>query len=379
MAWSSYQKLLALVMLVTGSFNTLSVKYADMQEVVGQDGSIRKFNHPFMQSAFMFIGEMLCLLIFKIAFIYFNRLGDGTVDSHPLTKGSRNFNPLVLLIPACCDLISTSTMYVGLSLTQASSFQMLRGSVIVFTGILSVGFLERKLGGREWTGIILVIVGLLFVGVSDLTTTNKDSPGLNSVVTGDLLIICAQVITAVQMVVEEKFVSGLEIPPLQAVGWEGVFGFIGIILLMIPLNYIHAGPPFGDNSQGTIEASLDALVQIENSGRLFMAVIGITVSIAFFNYAGLSVTQQMSSTTRMVLDSLRTIVIWAFSLTFQWQEFHFLQLVGFTVLLVGMSCYNNVIIPQLIRKIIVLIGRHRPPPSDEVRVINAAGDPEQGI
>ncbi|XP_044010212.1 solute carrier family 35 member F6-like, partial [Aphidius gifuensis] len=227
---------------------------------------------------------------------------DGTVDSHSLTKGSRNFNPLVLLIPACCDLISTSTMYVGLSMTQASSFQMLRGSVIVFTGILSVGFLERKLGGREWTGISLVIVGLLFVGVSDLTTTDKDSPGLNSVVTGDLLIICAQVVTAVQIVVEEKFVSGLEIPPLQAVGWEGVFGFIGIILLMIPLNYIHAGPPFGDNSQGTIEASLDALVQIENSGRLFMAVIGITVSIAFFNYVGLSVTQQMSSTTRMVLD-----------------------------------------------------------------------------
>lgn len=56
-----------------------------------------------------------------------------------------------------------------------------------------------------------------------------------------------------------------------------------------------------------------------------------------------------------------------------------LQLVGFTVLLVGMSCYNNVIIPQLIRRVVVLIGRHRPPPSDEVRVINAAGDPEQGI
>lgn len=76
------------------------------------------------------------------------------------------------------------------------------------------------------------------------------------------------------MVVEEKFVSGMEIPPLQAVGWEGVFGFIGIILLMIPLNYISAGPPFGDNSLGHIEASLDALVQIGNSGKLLMAIVG---------------------------------------------------------------------------------------------------------
>lgn len=53
--------------------------------------------------------------------------------------------------------------------------------------------------------------------------------------------------------------------------------------------------------------------------------LGITVSIAFFNFAGLSVTQQMSSTTRMVLDSTRTIVIWAFSLAVQWQTFHPLQ------------------------------------------------------
>lgn len=78
-------------------------------------------------------------------------------------------------------------------MTQASSFQMLRGSVIVFTGILSVGFLEKKLGAREWTGITLVIAGLLFVGASDLSTPDKDSPGMNSVITGDLLIICAQV------------------------------------------------------------------------------------------------------------------------------------------------------------------------------------------
>ena len=38
---------------------------------------------------------------------------------------------------------------------------------------------------------------------------------------GDLLIIMAQVITACQMVYEEKYVVDKDIPPLQAVGWEG--------------------------------------------------------------------------------------------------------------------------------------------------------------
>lgn len=36
-------------------------------------------------------------------------------------------NPFIFAIPATCDIIATSIMYIGLNLTQASSFQMLRG------------------------------------------------------------------------------------------------------------------------------------------------------------------------------------------------------------------------------------------------------------
>lgn len=84
-------------------------------------------------------------------------------------------------------------MYIGLNMTYASSFQMLRGSVIVFTGMLSIGFLNRKLGVREWTGIGFVIIGLAFVGVSDILTMENSDISANSVITGDLLIIFAQV------------------------------------------------------------------------------------------------------------------------------------------------------------------------------------------
>ena len=116
------------------------------------------------------------------------------MDSNPLTKGSSVFNPYILLIPALCDTCATSVMYVGLNLTYASSFQMLRGAVIVFTAILSMGFLNRKLGSREWTGIGMVIVGLALVGLSDIITIDNSDISTNSILTGDLLIICAQVI-----------------------------------------------------------------------------------------------------------------------------------------------------------------------------------------
>ena len=41
-------------------------------------------------------------------------------------------------------------MYVGLTMTYASSFQMLRGAVIIFTGILSRVWLKRQLNKERW-------------------------------------------------------------------------------------------------------------------------------------------------------------------------------------------------------------------------------------
>jgi drug/metabolite transporter (DMT)-like permease len=75
-------------------------------------------------------------------------------------------------------------MYVGLNLTYASSFQMLRGAVIVFTGLLSVTFLNRTLEYIKWFGIAFVILGLGVVGTSDFVFKTGDSYGRNNIITG---------------------------------------------------------------------------------------------------------------------------------------------------------------------------------------------------
>lgn len=112
-------------------------------------------------------------------------------------------------------LLATSLMYVGLSLTFASSFQMFRGAVIIFVALLSVAFLQRRLGAREWTGISIIVVGLAMVGAADMMSGDTSKYSRNDIITGDLLILTAQIITAVQMVYEEKFVAGMDIPALQ--------------------------------------------------------------------------------------------------------------------------------------------------------------------
>lgn len=173
-------------------------------------------------------------------------------------------------------------MSLALNMTSASSFQMLRGAVIIFTGLLSVAFLGRRLQPSQWIGILVTILGLVVVGLSDfLNGHGNDSHKLSEVITGnssaakcfqsyrmmyfvfvyksenplmsclsgyfpfswlylasvadwivsliihwfcfigDLLIIMAQIIVSVQMVLEEKFVYKHNVHPLKAVGTEG--------------------------------------------------------------------------------------------------------------------------------------------------------------
>ena len=295
----------------------------------------------------MFIGEASCLVVFQCIY-YYHKLA-----KKDMTKfGSQKFSPLIFLIPACCDVLGTSTMYIGLNLTYASSFQMLRGAVIIFTALLSVGFLGNKLYLFHWVGMITVIVGLIVVGLGDVIGESGSSDA-HSVLTGDLLIVLAQIIAAIQMTVEEKFVKGYKVPPLQAVGWEGIFGFIVVGVALFPMYFIPwnlpSGPDFWQDHT-RFEDAIDGFHQIFYIPTLTVAYLGTVVSIAFFNFAGVTVTREVSATTRMVLDSVRTFFIWIFGLAVKWQKFSFFQPIGFVLLIAGTFIYYNLIFAPLMKR-----------------------------
>ena len=88
----------------------------------------------------------------------------------------------------------------------------------------------------------------------------------------------------------------------------------------------------GNTTSNHFENTPDAIIQISNSAPLFAACWGNVLSIAFFNFFGLSVTKYMSATHRMVLDSLRTIIIWVVGIFAFGETFSWLQLGGFVIL-----------------------------------------------
>merc|ERR1719430_860480 len=271
-------------------------------------------------------------------------------------------------------MTATSVQYIGLTLTYASSFQMLRGAVIIFTGmvfviggLVTVGLsdmLNQKpkchhdtnatIQGHHIQGYALVLSPVSFTSSSVCSPDNSSS--LHNVLLGDILIFGSQVIVASQMVYEEKFITKYNVPALQAVGWEGTFGFTTLALLLVPFSFIQVGDQFGHGPRHVLEDAYDACYQLSHNPLLALAFSGTVISIAFFTFAGISVTKELSATTRMVLDSVRTLVIWMVSIAVGWQQFFALQLAGFCILVTGMCLYNDILILPLIRRIAIKLG-----------------------
>lgn len=143
-------------------------------------------------------------------------------------------------------------MNVGLLWIPGSIWQMLRGSIVIFTAILSVTYRKKPLysSGNSlaffefittgWTGVAIVSLALVIVGgacfktpaevePAPLSTSSSTSSSVSPTTTpmweeglGMLLVVLAQGLQALQTIVEEKLMHDVKAAPTLVVGMEGV-------------------------------------------------------------------------------------------------------------------------------------------------------------
>jgi len=135
--------------------------------------------------------------------------------------------------------------------------------------------------------------------------------------------------------------SRYTVAPLVAVGWEGFFGALSILLIVpiLSIPSVAAKSPFFDLPRGWH--------QMIDTPSVFWSGIAIACSIALFNYFGLSVTRHVSATARSLTDTCRTLSIWLISLGLGWEKFLFpisvLQVLGFSLLVYGTFLFNDLV------------------------------------
>lgn len=346
-------------MLATGTANTLLTKLQDKQCV--KDCNTNKpqlYEEPIWQTVIMFVGEFMCLLVYgyqswrqkatRRPSLSSSLLADDATAVGQVQKMQGLAN-LWMWIPTLCDICGTTLMNVGLLWLAPSIFQMLRGAVVIFTGIAAVLFLGQRHKPYRWTSLVLVAIGVGVVGASPVLFPAPATGGESDdhaqkradlAFYGLIMVLCAQFCAAAQFVVEEKIMHVYSLPALKAVGLEGAFGLI-TTLTAIPI--LHG--MFGQDDPESVFNMYRGFHNTFDHTPVWAVGIGCIFSIAFFNYFGLSITKVISSTSRSTIDTCRTMFIWIISLGLGWERFIPLQVVGFAILIYGTFIFNDVIAP----------------------------------
>jgi hypothetical protein len=231
---------------------------------------------------------------------------------------------------------------------------MFRGSIVIFTALLSIFYRKRRLIGVDWFGLFVIVLGIIVIGASSVFEENpsnqKQTASIGLQLMAMLFVIVSQAMQAVRAITEEMLLHDIDATPEEVVGFEGTWGFFILTFIGLPLANIMPE----DAGVGVFEPSLESFKMLASSWRLGVLMIGYIIAVAGYNLSGMMLTQYTTALHRTVYDSLRSISTWAVSVMvyYAWPSsqsgeqlswWSFLRLFGFAVLLLGSLIYHRMV------------------------------------
>eukprot|EP00930_Biecheleria_cincta_P055578 TRINITY_DN41894_c0_g1_i1.p1 TRINITY_DN41894_c0_g1~~TRINITY_DN41894_c0_g1_i1.p1 ORF type:complete len:425 (-),score=69.24 TRINITY_DN41894_c0_g1_i1:33-1256(-) len=352
-------------LLVCGSLNTITMKIAFTMSGTNSDGEKETFQKPWLITFVMFFAMSLALPCDRTMW---SCCGAGAMGQEPLidkSPGSQDgpsWSKKVVLvsIPAFFDILATGLCCMGFLYIPASVWQLLRGAEMVFAAIFAVTCLGQKLFSFHWLGIVSCVIGIICVGLASVwgeqsasstaADAEKDAPENSMMIVGISLALAGQVVQAAQVVAEEWLLKEADLPGLQIVGFEGMWGSLAMLVVVMPLLYVLPGA-----DHGHLEDEIDSWVLLGSNPHLCWLMALYTFSCSTYNMAGIAVTGALSAVHRVMLEALRTLIVWAFGLIVHykidpssklgeaWTPYSLLEVAGFVLLILGQALYGGML------------------------------------
>eukprot|EP00195_Chlamydomonas_chlamydogama_P015203 CAMPEP_0202889878 /NCGR_PEP_ID=MMETSP1392-20130828/425_1 /ASSEMBLY_ACC=CAM_ASM_000868 /TAXON_ID=225041 /ORGANISM="Chlamydomonas chlamydogama, Strain SAG 11-48b" /LENGTH=450 /DNA_ID=CAMNT_0049573309 /DNA_START=124 /DNA_END=1476 /DNA_ORIENTATION=+ len=342
-------------LITFGTTTSLFAKIVYELQSVGLDGQKKYFHKPWAMTSVMFLGMSLCL---PLAYWeqHKKKRAQSEAEQPLLSNPDEAAKPrselrdaLMLSIPTAFDLLATILMNIGLLYVTASVYQMMRGAEMLFAALFAVTFLKRSLNKYHLMGLLCCVAGISLVGSSSLLSGEGSATQIISqeqMLLGMGLIIISQAVQAAQLTFEDFFMADMNIPAMKIVGYEGVFGVVGTLIIMAPIAYHMKGV----EGEGFHENILDTLEMIRNSRQLAVILAIDMLALLAYNVTGMMVTGHSGAVFRTVLETMRTLFVWlvdlmlyygGFGLGESWSVYSWLQLAGFVVLVTGTLVYGR--------------------------------------
>ncbi|KAL0238942.1 hypothetical protein PCE1_004633 [Barthelona sp. PCE] len=276
-------------------------------------------------------------------------------------------------LPSLFDLIASAVSSFGLALIDASIYQLLAGSLqIIATTTLNSLFYGIKIFRHTAIAIAMAIMGLLFIFLN----LAIEQPSMTSSFIGTTAVAFAAFMWSCQFSSEQKVLNEMEkeystlfrnkceeegiqleeslvqrcieqfdVPTSQIVAFEGIYGAILSIFIVLPiLQFIPGG------NYGKVENSLVTIKMIKNSLPLVVLLVANLIIIAFYNSAGQNISKIASTSVRTIIENLRCVTVFVFSaaLYFVYPQFGekltkytYIRVIGFVLMITASFVFKG--------------------------------------
>jgi hypothetical protein len=260
-------------------------------------------------------------------------------------QGSYGWKAAMLVaLPSLTDMVSTVLSTFGLPLISLSLAFIFKGARVVFSALLTVFFLRRKLYGYHWLSVCMCVLGL-GIGASSQLLSEPSSFG------GVVLVLGSEVFKSLRVVLEERLMKSKSFEPTFLVGVEGIYGaFIFSVALIV----IWLGVSGDDH--GSLENLEDTFYRISQSKTLTALFLIFPPVTCIVSIASAVVTKNLSAVHNGFISVARFGILWIFELIMYysfsgsaignqlgepWNQYSWLKLIGFIVVFVSTLIYDE--------------------------------------
>lgn len=270
---------------------------------------------------------------------------------------------LLLILPSVFDYVAVTISLTGNKYILASLVVGIKALRIFLSTALSIKFLNRKYYAYHWVGIAMVVPGVILVGAAN--ELNKTKVGGSNLAwympyVGMTCVVVAEFLRAAKAVYEEKMLQHVHLCPKFIAVVEGVFC---TILAVVGLFVFHVlpgeeGASVGEITapgEGSMENIWNTIEWIQNSSRVQLWVVWLTLTTGFITFAGFLVIKYLSAVHNALWSELRVLIVWLTELCIgyampgegtEWGNYSFLSLIGFGfIILCGLIFNKTCILP----------------------------------
>ena len=267
----------------------------------GTDKSnLREFRKPHFISFLQFSGQAFVIIVYFIKSCLYKYSFQQVVATH------HSFWSFVLKLIAISlfEIISTTLMYMSLPYMEIGTWQMLRGSMLLFNYILHKIFYKKRTASFQNTGVAICFIGVILVSSEYIVSSSEV---LYIRVFSFLLVILAQFFQSCQSLIETKYLTDPSDQMEMIIGLEGIISSIFSLVIIFPI----AGF-ISEKFSFFFENIFDTLSMLKNNLTLIILSLTYVFLVTCYLFLSTVIIEFTRTKDKSLLGCSRTIIILIF-------------------------------------------------------------------